>query len=67
MPTIKVLTVKESSELVDAIERIQRAPGCWCESGIGNPMVSGCNDNCIKLGKMEEMLKGKINHELGVR
>lgn len=32
--------------LVKALTSLRRAPNCFCESGIGNPMVTRCSKAC---------------------
>lgn len=36
-----------SFELFTALKGLQRAPGCFCEHGVGNPMVSNHSQACV--------------------
>ena len=35
--------------LLQAALGVRRAPNCWCENGVGNPMVSGCQATCVAM------------------
>ena len=32
--------------IIKVLVGLQRAPNCWCEAGIGNPMVPNHTDSC---------------------
>ena len=33
--------------LLKILDSLKRAPNCWCEHGIGNPMVSSHSKTCM--------------------
>ena len=36
----------QADSLIEIIRGLQRAPGCYCEAGIGNPMVTNHTEAC---------------------
>ena len=48
----------ERVELFEALLGVKRGD-CWCERGIGNPMLSSCTDACMRVKAiMFEITKG---------
>ena len=47
-----------SPELLAVVEQLTRAPNCWCEAGIGNPMVPNHTELCKAAGAAVRKARG---------
>ena len=47
--------------IITLLKKLSRAPNCWCEHGIGNPMVSSHSATCKKVNTLEEIERVKVN------
>ena len=61
------LSLSQAQQIIESVEAVQRAPGCWCEHGIGNPNYNSHTKDCAILNKVMELFKEKAQHEAGVR
>ena len=54
------LSVGQAEQIITAVEAVQRASGCWCEHGIGNPNYDSHTKDCAILNRSDgDYLKRK--------
>lgn len=47
----------EGKKVLDLLKDVQRAPNCWCEMGIGNPMLNKHSAACSNIREFLELVE----------